>query len=75
MKIISWNVNGIRAIQNKGFAETLVQLNADCILLQETKAQVDQIEKALDYLVEHGRIRVDRRKGGNGRTFSYYSLA
>jgi len=47
MKIISWNVNGIRAVQGKGFAETLAQLDADCILLQETKAQVDQIDKAL----------------------------
>jgi exodeoxyribonuclease-3 len=50
MKIISWNVNGIRAVQNKGFAETLESLNADCILLQETKAQVDQIETALEMI-------------------------
>jgi exodeoxyribonuclease-3 len=48
MKIISWNVNGIRAVQGKGFAETLLHLNADCILLQETKAQADQIDKALE---------------------------
>ncbi|MFA7242907.1 MAG: endonuclease/exonuclease/phosphatase family protein, partial [Sulfuricellaceae bacterium] len=39
MKIISWNVNGIRSVQSKGFAETLARLDADCILLQETKAQ------------------------------------
>ena len=48
MKIISWNVNGIRAAQNKGFAETIEKLDADCVLLQETKAQADQILKALD---------------------------
>lgn len=48
MKIISWNVNGIRAVQNKGFADILLQLDADCILLQETKAQADQIKKALE---------------------------
>jgi exodeoxyribonuclease-3 len=48
MKIISWNVNGIRSVQGKGFAETLARLGADCILLQETKAQVDQIDKALE---------------------------
>lgn len=47
MKIISWNVNGIRSVQGKGFAETLARLDADCILLQETKAQSDQIDKAL----------------------------
>ena len=48
MKIISWNVNGIRSVQSKGFAEILAQLDADCILLQETKAQADQIDKALE---------------------------
>ncbi len=48
MKIISWNVNGIRSVQSKGFAETLAWLDADCILLQETKAQPDQIDKALE---------------------------
>ncbi len=48
MKIISWNVNGVRAVQSKGFAETLELLDADCILLQETKAQADQIDKALE---------------------------
>ncbi|MGZ5054819.1 MAG: exodeoxyribonuclease III [Methylobacter sp.] len=48
MKIISWNVNGIRAVQSKGFAETLLHLDADYILLQETKAQADQIDKALE---------------------------
>lgn len=48
MKIISWNVNGIRSVQKKGFADILPQLDADCILLQETKAQTDQVEKALE---------------------------
>lgn len=48
MKIISWNVNGIRAVQDKGFAQTLAQLDADCVLLQETKAQDDQVSKALE---------------------------
>jgi exodeoxyribonuclease-3 len=48
MKIISWNVNGVRSVQSKGFAETLALLDADCILLQETKAQADQIDKALE---------------------------
>ncbi|MFZ2452693.1 MAG: exodeoxyribonuclease III [Methylovulum miyakonense] len=47
MKIVSWNVNGIRSVQGKGFAETLARLDADCILLQETKAQADQVAKAL----------------------------
>jgi exodeoxyribonuclease-3 len=48
MKIISWNVNGIRAVIGKGFAESLQKLDADCLLLQETKAQDDQVKTALE---------------------------
>jgi exodeoxyribonuclease III len=69
MKIISWNVNGIRAVQNKGFADTLAYLNADCILLQETKAQSDQIVKALEN-IDHYHIynNCAERKGYSGVT-------
>ncbi len=67
MKIISWNVNGIRSVQGKGFAETLAQLDADCILLQETKAQDDQVEKALEN-IDHYHIYINsaERKGYSG---------
>ncbi|MEQ1635773.1 MAG: exodeoxyribonuclease III [Methylococcales bacterium] len=69
MKIISWNVNGIRAVQNKGFAETLVQLDADCIVLQETKAQVEQIDKALQGIDSyHIYSNCAERKGYSGVT-------
>ncbi len=37
MKYISWNVNGIRAIMNKDFAEIFADFDADCVCLQETK--------------------------------------
>lgn len=43
MKIISYNVNGIRAAINKGFVEWLQQANPDVICLQEIKANEDQI--------------------------------
>jgi len=43
MKIISYNVNGIRAAINKGFLDWLVATNADVVCLQEIKAQTDQI--------------------------------
>ncbi len=43
MKIISYNVNGIRSAISKGFLEWLPQENADVVCLQETKAQPDQI--------------------------------
>ena len=48
MKILSWNVNGIRAIAKKGFEEARVSLNSDILCLQETKAQIAEVEKALD---------------------------
>lgn len=44
IKIFSWNVNGIRAIQNKGFMDWFKNHNGDIICLQETKAQYDQID-------------------------------
>ncbi len=69
MKIISWNVNGIRAVQSKGFANILAQLNADCILLQETKAQAEQIDKALEGIDGyHIYSNCAERKGYSGVT-------
>ena len=44
MKLISWNVNGIRACLKKGFAESFKQLDADIFCIQETKCQPEQIE-------------------------------
>lgn len=44
MKLISWNVNGIRACLNKGFAESFKQLDADIFCLQETKCQPEQVD-------------------------------
>ena len=67
MKIISWNVNGIRAVQDKGFAQTLTQLDADCVLLQETKAQDDQVSKALETIDGyHLYANSAERKGYSG---------
>lgn len=47
MKIISYNVNGIRAAMRKGFIEWLQQANPDVICIQETKANKDQVELEL----------------------------
>ena len=44
MKLISWNVNGIRACINKGFKEFFQKANSDIFCIQETKCQKDQIE-------------------------------
>ena len=47
MKIISWNVNGVRAIIKKEFFETVNNLDPDILCIQETKAQDSEVEKAL----------------------------
>ena len=44
MKLISWNVNGIRACVGKGFLDSFKELDADIFCLQETKLQEGQIE-------------------------------
>ncbi len=44
MKLISWNVNGLRAVVQKGFADIFTSLDADIFCLQETKLQEGQIE-------------------------------
>ena len=50
MKIISWNVNGIRAVIKKDFEDQFKSLNADVFCIQETKAQVSQVKEALNWL-------------------------
>jgi len=47
MKLISWNVNGLRALMGKGFMDIFAQLEADVFCLQETKLQQGQIELEL----------------------------
>ena len=48
MKLISWNVNGLRACVKKGFVESMAALDADVICLQETKLQKGQENIELD---------------------------
>ena len=52
MKLISWNVNGVRAVVKKGFLDWLDQEQPDILCLQETKAHVDQL--ASEILTDHG---------------------
>ena len=52
MKLYSWNVNGIRAAERKGFLDWLDQIQPDILCLQETKARVDQLGSSL--IKDHG---------------------
>lgn len=50
MRIVTWNVNGIRAIAQKSWNENLSRLAPDVLCLQETKAQTDQVQEVVDRL-------------------------
>ena len=66
-RLLSWNVNGIRAVEKKGFFETLSVLSPDILCLQETKARPEQLGTAL--LAPHGyHVSWDyaERKGYSG---------
>ena len=52
MKLISWNVNGIRACVNKGFKEFFKEIDADIFCIQETKMQENQIEEQISSIFE-----------------------
>lgn len=67
MKIVSWNINGIRAIVKKDFFEDISKIDPDIICLQETKAQDAEVEKALAEMSGyHQYYNSAERKGYSG---------
>ena len=68
MKIISFNVNGIRAIVQKSFVADMRRVNADIICLQETKATVDQVKEAVSELSEYHVFANEAEKKGYSGT-------
>ena len=63
MKIISWNINGIRAITKKNFFEDISKMDPDILCLQETKAQLNEVQAALTKLSNYNHFynSADRR--------------
>ncbi len=64
MKLISWNVNGLRAVLGKGFLASVAALDADVICLQETKCQPEQA--ALELPGYHAYWNAAEKKGYSG---------
>lgn len=64
MKLISWNVNGLRACVGKGFLEIFQKLDADIFCLQETKMQAGQLD--LDLPGYHQYYNYADKKGYSG---------
>jgi len=68
MKIVSWNVNGIRAAVKKDFFKEIEQLNPDVLCLQETKAQDEEVEKALSKMTNYHQFYNSAEKKGYSGT-------
>ena len=68
MKLVSWNVNGIRAIAKKDFFKDFQSIDADVLALQETKAQDAQVLEALKPLNTHHIYTHSARKLGYSGT-------
>lgn len=64
MKFISWNVNGLRAVAGKGFADIFADLDADVFCLQETKLQEGQID--MEFLGYSSYWNYAEKKGYSG---------
>lgn len=64
MKLVSWNVNGLRACLNKGFTDFFYSVNADVFCLQETKLQPEQVEVAFEGYQQYFNSAV--KKGYSG---------
>ena len=64
MKLISWNVNGLRACVTKGFKERFQELDADIFCIQESKLQEGQIELELPGYYQYWNYAV--KKGYSG---------
>lgn len=64
MKLVSWNVNGIRSCVQKGFYDFFKEINADIFCIQETKMQEGQLEIISDGYYQY--INCAKRKGYSG---------
>ena len=64
MKLVSWNVNGIRACLNKGFDDFFKSINADIFCIQETKCQEGQVD--LEYNSYESYWNSAEKKGYSG---------
>ena len=64
MKLISWNVNGLRAVVNKGFMDFFNKIDADIFCIQETKMQEGQLELILEGYYQYFNSAI--KKGYSG---------
>ncbi|MEL6943199.1 MAG: exodeoxyribonuclease III, partial [Bacteroidota bacterium] len=75
MKIISYNVNGIRAALKKGFAEWLANNDYDIVCLQETKATRDQVDLSSIEALGYQSVWHSAQKKGYSGVATFYKTA
>jgi exodeoxyribonuclease III len=75
MKLYSWNVNGIRAIQKKGFIEWVEATQPDILCIQETKAHPDQLDDALKQIGGYHAHWASSVKKGYSGVVTYSRIA
>lgn len=68
MKLVSWNVNGLRAVMKKDFQASVGRLDADILAIQETKLQEHQLTHAMQHLSDYTAFwsHATTRKGYSG---------
>jgi len=66
IKLVSWNVNGIRSILKHGFIEAINKLNPDILCLQETKAQKEDVRNILSLMPDYQKLFVNSSKTRKG---------
>lgn len=75
LHLMTWNVNGIRAVAKKGFVETLQELAPDIIGVQETKAQPDQLDDDLKNIPGYQSYWFSAERKGYAGVAVYSKLA
>jgi exodeoxyribonuclease III len=74
-KFVSWNVNGIRAVEKKGFIETLLAFDADVVAIQETKAEEAQLSEELRQIPGYSSFWHSAERKGYSGVACYSRLA
>ena len=74
LRIFSWNVNGIRAVQKKGFTNWVKKASPDILCLQETKAQEDQLDDSLKKVDKYTSLFFSAERKGYSGVATYTRL-
>ncbi|OGQ86688.1 MAG: exodeoxyribonuclease III [Deltaproteobacteria bacterium RIFOXYD12_FULL_56_24] len=70
-RFVSWNVNGLRAVEKKGFVEIITDLNADLVALQEIKALPEQLSEAVQNIPGYTSYWFSAQKKGYAGVATY----